>query len=81
MICSFICLHPLPESSLKGTGPIKNLELDIDDSGDVKINLNDKEVPLTIFPVEIIRNTLAGLTSNLKGVEGKLKTLEIKINQ
>ena len=67
--------------SLKDTGPIKKLELDIDNSGDVKINLNGKEVPLTFFPVEIIRNTLAGMVSNLKGVDGKLKTLEMRISQ
>ena len=68
-------------ASLKDTGAIKKLELDIDNAGDVKINLNGAEVPLSFFPVEIIRNTLAGLVSNLKGVDGKLKTLELKIAQ
>ena len=68
-------------ASLKDTDMIKKLELNIDSSGDVKINLNDKEVPLSYFPVEIIRNTMAGLISNLKGVEGPLKTLELNIIQ
>ena len=68
-------------ASLKDTGAIKKLELDVDDSGDVKINLNGSEVPLSYFPVEIILNTLAGMVSNLKGVDGKLKTLELRITQ
>jgi len=68
-------------ASLKDTGEIKKLALDIDDTGDVKINLNGKDVPLSIFPVEIIKNTLAGMVSNLKGVKGGLKTLQIKIEQ
>ena len=68
-------------ASLKDTGVIKTLELDIDNTGDVKINLNGSEVPLSFFPVEIIRNTLAGMVSNLKGVYGELKTLECRITQ
>jgi hypothetical protein len=66
--------------SLKNTGEIKKLELTVDKEGQVKINLNGKDVPLSYFPVEIIRNTLAGMVRILKGVEGEMKTLEIKIS-
>jgi hypothetical protein len=66
-------------ASLKDTGPIKNLELVIDNAGQVNIKLNGVDVPLKVFPEEIIRNTLAGMVSNLKGVDGGLKTLELKI--
>jgi hypothetical protein len=66
--------------SLKNTGEIKNLVLTVDKEGQVKIDLNGKEVPLSYFPVEIIRNTLAGMVRILKGVEGEMKTLEIKIS-
>lgn len=66
-------------ASLKDTGPIKTLELTIDNTGQVKINLNGADVPLTPFPVEIIRSTLAGMVSILKGVDGSLNTLELKI--
>ena len=66
-------------ASLKDTAPIKKLTLDVDDTGDVKINLNGKDVPLSIFPVEIIKNTLAGMVANLKGVKGEPKTITIRI--
>jgi hypothetical protein len=66
-------------ASLNNTGPIKTLDLTINKTGEVKIDLNGTAVPLKPFPVEIIRNTLAGMTANMKGVKGELKTLEIKI--
>jgi hypothetical protein len=68
-------------ASLKDTGVIKTLELDVDNTGDVKINLNGADVPLIYFPKLIIRNTLAGMVSKLKGVESELNTLELKITQ
>lgn len=67
--------------SLKGTSAIRNLELSIDADGQVNITLNGTEVPLTYFPVQIIRDTLAGMVSNLKGVTGEMHTLELKIAQ
>jgi len=66
-------------ASLKDTGAIKNLELVVDNAGQVKINLNGADVPLIYFPQEIIRNTLAGMVSTLKGVDSGLNTLELKI--
>ncbi len=67
-------------ASLKGTGAIKKLELDIE-NGDVKINLNGKDIPTNVFVADIVTNTLAGMVSNLKGVEGKMKTLKLRIEQ
>ena len=66
--------------SLNNTGAIKSLKLTVVNNGDVKMTLNGADVPLKPFPVEIIRNTLAGMVKNLKGVNGALETLEIKIS-
>jgi hypothetical protein len=66
-------------ASLKNTGAIKKLELNVEDNGDVKLVFNGKDNPLNYFVTEIVRNTLAGMVSNLKGVSGKIKTLSIKI--
>jgi hypothetical protein len=66
-------------ASLKDTAPIKKLKLDIDKTGDVKINLNGKDIPLNIFVTDIVKNTLEGMVANLKGVTGKVKTLSLKI--
>ena len=67
-------------NSLKDTGPIKRLELDIDSDGQVSIVLNGTAVPCNVFVMEIIRNTLAGMVSGLKGVTGEMRTLELKIS-
>jgi hypothetical protein len=68
-------------ASLKDTGAIKTLELNVDGDGQVNITLNGTEVPLSYFPVRIIRDTLAGMVSNLKGVTGPMRTLELKVTQ
>ena len=68
-------------ASLKETGEIKDLELAVDNTGQVTINLNGADITLSYFPVEIIRNTLAGMVSTLKGVDSGLNTLELKITQ
>jgi hypothetical protein len=68
-------------ASLKDTEAIKKLKLDIDNTGDVKIILNGKDIPVNIFVTEIVRNTLGGMVGNLKGVNGKLKTLSLRIEQ
>ena len=54
--------------SLKDTGEIETLELTVDNAG-VTINLNGAAVPLTAFPVQIIRSTLSGVLAPLKGVD------------
>jgi hypothetical protein len=68
-------------ASLKDTGTIKKLTIEVLDSADVKLNLNGKDIPLNIFVTEIFFNTLAGLVKDLKGVDGKLKTLVLKIQE
>jgi hypothetical protein len=67
-------------ASLKDTGTIKALELKID-GGEVAMNLNGKDVPVNVFVTKIITSTMAGMVSTLKGAEGKMKTLELKITQ
>jgi hypothetical protein len=67
--------------SLKDTGEIGDLEMTIDKFGEVKIALNGAEVPLTLFPVQIIRSTMAGIVAPLKGVEGEMSTLELNIQR
>jgi hypothetical protein len=67
-------------ASLKDTGAIKTLELKLD-GGEVALNLNGKEVPVNVFVTRIITSTMAGMVSTLKGAEGKMKTLELKISQ
>ena len=68
-------------ASLKDTEAIQDLELNVYNNGEVKIVLNGAEVPLTYFPVQIIKNTLAGMVSNLKGVDKEMSTLELEISQ
>jgi hypothetical protein len=47
--------------------------------GKVKLNLNGHQVALGPFPTLMIANTLIGMVSTLKGVEGKVTNLEIKM--
>ena len=68
-------------SSLKDTGEIKNLALDIDNEGQVTINLNGTEVPLGYFATEIVKSTIAGMVAPLKGVAGGIDKLELKISR
>lgn len=68
-------------ASLKDTDSIKTLNLIVDEDGLVQITLNGADVPLSYFPVQIIRNTLAGMVSNLKGVTKEMRTLELKITR
>ena len=64
-------------SSLKGTGNIQNLELNLE-RDDVKIIVNGNELPLTPFPKEIVSSTIIGLVSPLKGMD-KVDSLKIKV--
>ena len=68
-------------ASLKDTGEINTLELTIDNEGQVTINLNGADVPLSYFPVEIIKSTLEGIVTPLKGVDRVLSPIEIKITR
>jgi hypothetical protein len=67
--------------SLKGTGEIKELELDIDSDGIVTINLNGAEVPINFFTQEIVKSTLTGVVTPLKGVTTPINKLEMKISR
>jgi hypothetical protein len=68
-------------SSLKGTSEIKNLELTIDGDGIVTVNLNGADVPLNYFASEIVKSTVSGMVAPLKGVEGAIDKLELKIGR
>lgn len=68
--------------SLKGTGPIKTLLVDIDSDELVTIVLNGNGVSVNEFVIEIIRNTYAGMVLDLKDVDGDaMKTLTLNIAQ
>jgi len=68
-------------ASLRDTGAIKNLELNVDSDNQVNMTLNGNEVPLSYFAAQIIRSTLAGMVANLKGASEPMRTLELKITQ
>ncbi len=68
-------------ASLKDTGAYKKLELNVEENGDVKLVFNGTDNPLNFFVTEIVRNTLTGMVSNLKGVTGKVKTINLSISQ
>lgn len=67
-------------ASLHDTGEIENLELTIDNSEEVEIRLNGADISLKEFPVQIIRSTIEGMITPLKGIEGVINTVEIKIS-
>jgi hypothetical protein len=66
-------------ASLHDTGEIAELEISLDNTGDVKITLNNSDVSLKPFPVEIIRSTLLGMVAPLKGVDSVVNSLELTI--
>ncbi len=68
-------------SSLKDTKPIKTLDLDIDSDGLLTITLNGTGVSVNEFVMEIVRNTLSGMVSELKGVNSEMRTLSISVKQ
>jgi hypothetical protein len=68
-------------NSLKSTGKIKKLDLDIDSDGLVTVVLNGKAVSVNVFVMEIIRNTMAGMVKDLKGVEKEMSTFSLRVSQ
>jgi hypothetical protein len=42
----------------------------------ISIKVNGKEIPLTEFPSEIIKNVICGMLRSLKGID-KIKKVEI----
>lgn len=47
---------------------------------EIKIKVNDKDVPLSEFPEKIFKNTLFAMLETLKGVE-KIENFEIKFEK
>jgi hypothetical protein len=67
--------------SLKDTKPIKTLELDIDSDDLLTITLNGDGVSVNEFVMEIVRHTLSGMVSGLKGVDETMRTLSLRVTQ
>ena len=44
---------------------------------EISIKVNGKEIPLTEFPTEIIKNTISEMLKSLKGVD-EIKNVEIR---
>ena len=42
----------------------------------ISIKVNGKQIPMTEFPSEIIKNTICGMLKSLKGVD-EIKNVEI----
>ena len=68
-------------ASLHDTGEIEDLSLALDNGGQVAITLNNSDIPLKPFPMEIIMATLEGIVATLKGVDGVINSLEITIKK
>jgi len=66
--------------ALRDTGKIESLKLTIDSDGQVKIDLNNTDVPLKEFPMLIIRTTIEGMLKPCKGVEFPITSVEITID-
>lgn len=47
----------------------------------VELTINGKNIPLTEFPEEFIKNTLFGMVSTLKGVDEKIETIDLTISK
>ncbi len=46
---------------------------------DITIKVNGKNIPLSEFPAEFIKNSICGMLKTLKGVD-EIKTVEIKFD-
>jgi hypothetical protein len=68
-------------NSLKGTGSVKTLELDIDSDKRVTLTLNGTGVPVNEFVMQIIFNTMAGMVKDLKGVTEAMSTFSLMASQ
>jgi len=44
---------------------------------DIVVKVNDKQIPLTEFPAEFIKNTILGMLKTLKGVN-EIEKVEIR---
>ena len=66
-------------AALSGTGSIGDLDLCVEGAG-VTIKLNSVDVPLNAFAIVIIKSTVLGMVSTLKGV-GEVRTLRISLSR
>jgi hypothetical protein len=66
--------------SLEGTAKIRNLNLQIDQET-VTVTLNDAAIPTNTFTSKIIKSTLVGMLSILKGVNNPIEKVIIVINK
>jgi hypothetical protein len=66
--------------ALEGTGQIKDLEMSIEGNS-VAIKLNGSDVPINAFVIKIIKSTMNGMVSVLKGVSGNIRTLKLTIKK
>jgi hypothetical protein len=66
-------------AALEETGEITILDLSVEGS-QVTVNLNGRVVPTNAFVNDIIRNTLTGMVSSLKGVS-KVDKMSINIRR
>ena len=65
-------------STLKKAEEIKDLDLTLN-HGKVKLNVNAKPIPLGPFANLAMAKLLDGLVASLKGVEGEVVSLEMKM--
>jgi len=54
--------------ALRGVDKVDKLSIS-KNKDDIKISVNGEEIPVTLFPSEIIRNTLSAMVCSLKGIE------------
>jgi hypothetical protein len=67
-------------NSLKGTGSVKKLELDIDSDKHVTLTLNGANVPVNEFVMQIVHNTMSGMVQDLKGVTEAMSTFSLRMS-
>ena len=65
-------------SSLQHVDKIKHLEMH-GKKDEVRLHIDGNEIPLTLFPTNIIRNTLAALVSSLKDVDKTIDSWDIRV--
>ena len=66
--------------SLEGTAKIRNLNLQID-KDTVTINLNGAAIPTNTFTGKIIKSTIVGMLSVLKGVTNPIQKVTVVLNK
>ena len=47
----------------------------------ITISVNDKKIPLSEFPADIITHAIYGMLQSLKGIDHPIKTISIQIKK